>query len=386
MTQNPALLTTLHHPLKGVIDIHELEEAEALAILCSLPTLGLIKAKQLINHFGSARTALQAPSNEIAILPGFGSKICQVWEQWPTQHNWQRNLTLADAAKAELVPWNSPLYPKRLLKIPDHPLLLYMKGKPLACDQKCIAIVGTRQASIYGMEMARQFAADLAAFGFTVVSGLARGIDTAAHVAALEYGRSIAVIGSGLSDVYPAENHALSERISQKGVLMSEFPMATPPDRQNFPQRNRLVSGMTLATLLIEAPFKSGAMITMEKGLTYGKKLFALPGRLDNPNFSGNHALIKSGQAQLVENARDIANSFEDLFGSTTVSQKNAKPVILLDKDELELLKWLPNSEFSSEEIAASTQWPAAKLNVLLMSLVLKKVLREFPGRLYKKI
>lgn len=386
MTKISSFQSTLQHPVKGLIAISDLEEAEALAILCSLPALGLIKSKQLINHFGSARNALLTPSQEIALLPGFGPKICQGWEQWPAQRNWQHNLALVDAAKAELVPWTSPHYPKRLLEISDHPLLLYMKGKPLACDQKCIAIVGTRQASIYGMEMARQFAGDLAALGYTVVSGLARGVDTAAHAAALEHGRTIAVIGSGLSDIYPAENQALSERIAQQGVLMSEFPMATPPDRQNFPQRNRLVSGMTMATLLIEAPVKSGAMITMQKGLAYRKKLFALPGRLDHPNFSGNHALIKSGQAQLVESARDIAESFEDLFGIAPIGQKIDKKVITLDKEELELLKWLPNSEFSSEEIAASTQWPAAKLNVLLMSLVLKKILREFPGRLYKKM
>ncbi|MBA3602360.1 MAG: DNA-protecting protein DprA [Parachlamydiaceae bacterium] len=376
----------LEHPLKGKISLYQLEETEALVILMSMVSLGPIKIRLLATHFGSAIEALLAPSEYV--LPFVGSKAAALWGKWPTENSWKNNLLLAAKHQAEIIPFTSSQYPKRLLEIPDAPVLLYMQGTLLPADRRSIAIVGTRQLSIYGQEMAHRFAQDLAALGFTIVSGLARGVDTAAHIGALEKGRTIGVIGSGLADIYPAENRKLAERMVTQGAVISEFPMATPPDRQNFPQRNRIVSGMTLGTLLIEAPVKSGAMITMEKGEAQGRPLFAIPGRIDSENFRGNHSLIKQNRAILVESAYEIASYYESLFGkmSPLPSQELTKTLTIpLDKEESLLLESLPNQELSVEQIFLLTKIPISALNVLLMGLVIKGCLKEFPGKVYMK-
>lgn len=362
-----------------------MDEIEALIQLSSIPYLGAIKIRLLIYHFGSAVVALQAQANEIAELPGFGTRIIKGWQDRFNKEDWRINLDLAERLGAQIISYTSPFYPKRLLEIPDHPLLLYAQGELRREDQQCIAIVGTRQPSIYGMEMAEKIAYDLAARGFTIVSGLARGVDTAAHSGALRAGRTIAVIGSGLADIYPRENIGLAGNIIKKGALLSEFPMNTPPDKQNFPQRNRIVSGMTMGTLLIEAPARSGAMITMDRGLAQGRKLFAIPGRADWEHFKGNHDLIKKGQAHLVENADDVIGHFQNLslFVEKTVPVSTKYS---LEKEELDLISFLPNGEFVIDELHQLTKLSIPKLSVLLMSLVFKKAIKEYPGKLYKKV
>jgi DNA processing protein len=363
-----------------------LSELDALIILTTIPHLGSVKIRALVKHFGSALTALNADAAEIAKLPDFGYRIMDGWQKWRNDRSWEKNLELAERLHADIIPYTSPIYPKRLLEVPDHPILLYLKGKFIPADQQCIAVIGTRNASIYGREMAERISGDLAAAGFTVVSGLARGIDTAAHGGALKKGRTIAVIGSGLANIYPHENIELAQCISECGALVSEFPMATPPDRQNFPQRNRIVSGMTLATVLIEAPVKSGAMITVDRACTYNRKVFALPGRVDNEDFKGNHLLIKNGKALLIENASDIINSFEDLFCGFRQPLAKRTATALLEQEELNFMRQLPNQELALEEILRITNLPVMKVNVIIMSLLLKKAIKEYPGKIYKKI
>lgn len=365
--------------------IYQLSEFEAFAVLASIPGLGINRIRFLINHFGSANEALGSPASDIQRLDGF-DKIAAYWSCWQKDTKWQRDLDLAVKNGVKLIPFTSPEFPKHLLKIPDHPILLYVFGDLKPQDQRSIAIVGTRQASIYGNEMALNISRDLAFQGFTIVSGLARGIDTAAHRGALEKGRTLAVIGSGLNHIYPSENTSLGLAISKQGALISEFPMATAPDRQNFPQRNRIVSGMSLATLLIEAPVKSGAMITIDRAKSQNKKIFAIPGRADDSNFQGNHYLIKSGQAHLVENAKDILEHFQDLFSSPphqSPIHKNRPP---LDADELQLMNKMPNIELHIDQIAITSCLPIHHVQRILMSLVLKKMVKEFPGKFYKKI
>lgn len=362
-----------------------LEELEALLILSSLPHVGSIKIRLLMQHYGSALATLQAPLEEIATFPGFGSKILQTWKKGVEGREWVQNLQLAERLQTHLIPFTSPHYPKRLLEIADHPLVLYVQGDLLKEDRRCLAVVGTRQASVYGQEMAKQLSAKLAQAGFTVVSGLARGIDTSAHQGALERGRTLAVLGSGLAHLYPTENIPLAHAIRQRGALISEFAMATPPDRQNFPQRNRIVSGMTLGTLLIEAPQQSGAMLTVERALSQGRPVFALPGRADQDSFKGNHALIKERKAELIEEIGDILRILgEDSL--PLVFKAAPLPFVSLETEEEELLKQMPIQETSVEDLAARVQWPIARLNSLLMSLVLKKMVKEYPGKIYKKI
>lgn len=363
-----------------------MKELDALAILSHLPHLGSVKIRLLMHRFGSALNALEAEKTDIEEMPGFGPKISKHWKSWEKDSSWQEDLELADRHGVQIIPFYASNFPKRLLELHDLPVLLYVKGEIKAQDHHSIAVIGTRNATRYGYEMAEKISGGLASKGFTIVSGLARGIDTAAHTQALECGRTLAVIGSGLLDVYPRENLKLAEKIAQKGALISEFPMRTPPDRQNFPQRNRIVSGMTMGTVLIEAPIDSGAMITMQKGFSQGRKLFALPGRVDYESFEGNHRLIKTGEAQLIENAEDIAECFQDLIGGCMKATTLAREKVVLDADEEKLLAQIPFRDLSFDEIAGLTKLSAMKLNVLLMGLILKKAMREYPGKIYKKV
>lgn len=363
-----------------------LTEVEALVILTSIPYLGSVRIRALIQHFGSAQTVLDADPAILAEFPDIGPKIVQGWRNWRSDASWKQNLALAERYKTAIIPYTSPYYPKRLLEIPDYPVLLYVKGTLVSADQRGIAVVGTRFASIYGREMAETISSELARAGFPVVSGLARGIDTAAHFGALRGGRTIAVIGSGLANIYPQENLRLAEEVVANGALISEFPMTTPPDRQNFPQRNRIVAGMTMGTLLVEAPVRSGAMITMDRAAAYKRPLFALPGRVDNDDFRGNHHLIKKGQAKLVENAQDVIENFDSLFSLTGYQVPKQMQIPHLEKEEHDFLKQLPTHELSIDEMMQITKLPVMKINVLLMGLVLKKAMKEYAGKIYRKV
>lgn len=361
------------------------DHTAALAILAATPWLGSVKIRMLLNHFETPLCAIKAKVEDIRQIPGISPKILANWGWWKKNRTWQKNLELAEKQGVRLIPFTDPEYPKGLTRLPDFPILLYVQGEIKKQDQRGIAIVGTRAATTYGKDQANKIACDLASLGFTIVSGLARGIDTAAHQGALNGGRTIAVIGSGLANLYPKENEALAAHIANQGAVISEFPMETPPDRQNFPQRNRIVSAMSLGIFLIEAPIKSGAMITMEKGLALQTKLFALPGRADSENFRGNHKLIKEGKALLVENAEDIERSFSCLFGPSEISKTRLGASPALDKEELHFMIQLPNEELTIEEIVLLTKLPVSKLNILLMGLVLKKAMKELPGKIFKK-
>lgn len=370
---------------KKMVKVSGLSEIEALAMLAGIPLLGPIKIRLLIQYFGSPQEALGASAEQLSELPGFGSRLLANWNNYLAKTEWRKNFELAEAHQTQIISYRDGRFPKRLLEITDHPVLLYSKGEIKPSDQYCIAIVGTRQASIYGQEMAHKISEELAALGFTIVSGLARGIDTIAHEAAVRSGRTIAVIGSGLANIYPRENNVLADAICKRGAILSEFAMATPPDRQNFPQRNRIVSGMTLGTVLIEAPLESGAMITMDRAYKQHRKSFAIPGRADQENFRGNHLLIKNGQALLVENANDVAKHFDSFFGSMIACPPKKRALIELDPEEDHLWRLLPDEEAAFDDIFRLTKLPASKLNVLLMSLVLKKAIKEFPGKIYKR-
>lgn len=360
-------------------------ETEAFVILASLSGVGPTKVRKLVERFGSALEAVQAAPDTISTLPGFEA-IAKQWGSWKHDTSWREEIALAEKNQIAVLPFTSPHYPQILLTTPDFPALIYAKGEILPQDtQRSIAIVGTRNASIYGLEMAERLSRSLASAGFTIISGLARGIDTAAHQGALTAGRTLAVIGSGLCHIYPPENRALAESIGKQGALISEFPLRTPPDRQNFPRRNRIVSGLSTGALLVEAPIKSGAMITMEKSLAYKKKLFAIPGRIDWENFRGNHTLIKSGKAHLIETADDLLSHYDNLI-SLPFSPPTNNATCSLDADEKKFLSMLPEQELNIDAIVTLSQIPIAQLNSLLMGLLLKKKIKSFPGQFYKVI
>jgi DNA processing protein len=228
---------------------------------------------------------------------------------------------LARSREFSIVTYGEPCYPELLRRIESPPLLLYVKGDLTGEDNRSIAVVGARSATAYGKESARRFAADLCGLGFTVVSGLARGIDTWAHRGAMEAGgRTIAVLGCGIDSVYPAENRALSVQIAKQGAVISEFPPGTSALRQNFPMRNRIIAGMTLGTLVVEAGEKSGSLITAGMALDSGREVFAVPGPITSLLSKGAHRLIKEG-ATLADDAADIAESLW-INGHTAADRK----------------------------------------------------------------
>ncbi len=357
-----------------------MNEIESLVILSSIPSLGPIKIRALIDRFGTAEKALKAPLQQIAELKGF-SAIAPFWNSWQQNLLWQQDLKLAEKENVQIIPFTSPIFPKSLLNTNDFPTHLYVKGSLLEQDRLSLAVIGTRNATIYGMESAETISQVLAENGCTIVSGLARGIDTAAHKGALKGGRTIAVIGSGLSHIYPAENKKLAEQICQSGALISQFQMLTPPDKHNFPRRNKIVSGLTLGSLLIEAPIKSGAMITMESAYMQKRKLFALPGRADQENFTGNHMLIKSGKAALIDGANDLLSHF-NLKKSPSPSQPINSS---LSEEEKLLLNLMSNQEMTIDELTSKAKWPVYQVQRILMGLLLKKAIKEFAGKIYKK-
>ncbi len=356
------------------------EEIEALLALTHVPGIGPKRARVLIEAAGSVTAALNLSEKSLQELPGFGPSLARSLVEVRKARGWEEDMRCAAARDVELIPFWDKRYPERLLKVEDPPSLLYAQGAISCCEQLPFAIVGTRNCSLYGQEMAEKLSSDLSDLGFTIISGLARGIDTFAHRAALKAGQTAAVIGSGLASIYPRENESLASEIRKRGALISELPMRTPPEPKNFPRRNRIVAGLSIGILLIEAPINSGAMITMRLCQGLGLPLFAIPGRIDGGSFEGNHQLIKEGSAKLVESGREIAAH----FGISGRASPKAQ-VTELTAEERDLLKRMKSEELSIDEISLMSGMNVRAVNVLLMGLVLKKVVKEHPGKLYKK-
>jgi len=328
------------------------------------------KAHCYIKEYGSVEAALE-------LVPSF--------KEWKREVNWKLDLDLSLRENITLITYFDKNYPFSLKNLADPPLLLYVKGDVELINQPALAIIGTRQCTFYGLEMAEKFGYELAANSLTIISGLARGVDAAAHKGALQTGKTIAILGSGLGHIYPGEHKPLAEKIAHQGALISEYPMQSHPEKHFFPKRNRLVSALSKGVLLIEAPLKSGAMITMDIALSQNKNCFALPGPIDRDSFRGNHFLIKSKKAQLVENVQDVLSTFKLNINSLVMNSAKTN-IFMLDSAEQSLINLLPKDEVCIEEIALRTQLPIAKLNALLMGLVLKKVIQEYPGKFYKKV
>jgi len=272
--------------------------------LTLIPAIGPIRARKLLARFISPAEIFAASQREIASV--LGESVAQTIDQQRKKIDLDRQLCLIEKHQVQIITQDDPAYPANLKNIFDPPLILFLRGKILPQDELSIAIVGTRLASIYGMNMARKLSSQLGQLGFTIISGGARGIDTTAHQAALGINaRTIAVLGCGVDVVYPEENRRLYQQIIQRGALISEFPMGTQPLRQNFPRRNRIISGLSLGVVIIEAPQRSGALITASSALEQGREVFCVPGQADSFTMKGSHQLLREG-AKLVEDVGDI--------------------------------------------------------------------------------
>jgi DNA processing protein len=276
-------------------------------------------------------------------------------------------------------------YPPALQRIYDPPAMVFVRGAFVDSDSRAIAVVGTRGPSSYGSHMASTFSEGLARLGFTVVSGLARGIDTVAHAAALHVGgRSIAVIGSGLDVPYPPENRALADRIAGQGAVVSEYPMRTKPDAVNFPRRNRIVSGLALGTIVVETGVDGGAMITAAMALDQNREVFAVPGPVNGRRPSGTHRLIREGKAMLLEQVEEVLAELG--LAADTAKVHSAPPdAVPLNLFEQKLLDAVGEQPEHIDLIAARAGLSIADTLVHLLSLEFKSMVRQHPGKMFSR-
>jgi DNA processing protein len=331
---------------------------------------------------------LGAPKLRLQQISGIGADVADRITGWEQSIKLSEELKRVEEWGCQVVTQLDEEYPPSLREIYDPPIVLYVKGDLSAKDKNGIAMVGSRQTTHYGIETARKLSYQLAYAGVTVVSGGARGIDTAAHQGALSAkGRTIAVLGTGINIVFPPENRNLFERISENGAVMTQFPFNRPADRQSFPIRNRIVAGMTLGTVVVEANLTSGSLITTRFATDYGRQVFAVPGRIDSPRSKGCHDLIKKG-AKLCEDVEDILDEFEYLFpGSNrpeTPGDTGELPGLDLTEEETRVIDAIGTEQLSVDEIIRQSGFAASKANVLLMRLQMKKLILQLPGRVYR--
>lgn len=364
-----------------------MDSREALVALNMVEHVGPVRVRQLLQYFGDAPAILRAGKSELLRVHGIGEDTAE------SIANWEKSVRLDDELKrisdfgCRIVTQEDPEYPELLKQIYDPPTVLYVKGAMLPKDKNAVAMVGSRMTTHYGIEVARKLAYQLAYLGVTVVSGGARGIDTAAHQGALSAkGRTIAVLGTGINIIWPAENKELYERILANGALITQFPFNRPGDKQSFPIRNRIVAGMTLGTVVVEANLSSGALITANFANEYGRQVFAVPGRIDSPRSKGCHDLIKKG-AKLCEGAEDILSEFEYLFPPSnkpaSAAETGVLPALELSDNEQRVYDTLSNEEIIIDEVIRKSGLPASAVSVGLLSLEMKRVIRQLPGKLF---
>jgi len=350
--------------------------------------VGPVRARSLIEHFGDAAAVLSASETQLQRVRNIGAETAAAIAGWEKSVDLAGELKRVTDYGCRIVTQDDEEYPPALREIYDPPLVLYVKGKILPKDKNSIALVGSRQTTHYGIETARKLGYQLAYIGVTVVSGGARGIDTAAHQGALAAkGRTICVLGTGIAIVFPPENKELFDRIAENGAVVSQFPFNRNGDKQSFAIRNRIVAGMTLGTVVVEADLHSGALITANFATEYGRQVFAVPGRIDSPRSKGCHELIKKG-AKLCEGAEDIVSEFEYLFPasnrSPSAGETGVLPALELSENEQRVLDTLnANDETGIDEVIRKSGLPSSAVSVALLSLEMKRVVRQLPGKLF---
>jgi len=357
--------------------------------LKSIPGVGPVLFQRLLARFGHPARVFEARTEELLGVKGVNRDLAQDLLAFRDWDRVEAEFAKMSAAGIEVIMPDDPRFPARLKQIPYPPALLFLKGTLLPQDDLALAVVGTRSASYYGLKTCRRLAGALAARGVTVVSGLARGIDTAAHQEALENGgRTLAVLGCGLDVVYPPENLKLYGQIPEQGALISEFPLGTPPEARNFPIRNRIISGLALGVVVVEAGLKSGTGITVRYALDQGREVFAVPGPIDSPTSVGPHRLIQQG-AKLVQDVEDIFQEFPDLargpgplFGvPSRVSETGGPAAAGATRPEDPLLAILGSDPLPLEELLRATGLPAPQVLSRLTVLELEGLIRELPGK-----
>ena len=365
-----------------------MDSHEAHVALNLIEGVGPVRVRQLLEFFGDAPAILKASQSQLLQVRGIGADTAEAIS------NWEKSADLAGELKriadfgCRVVIQSDEEYPASLREIYDPPVVLYLKGALTAKDKNAVAMVGSRQTTHYGIETARKLAYQLAYVGVTVVSGGARGIDTAGHQGALAAkGRTVCVLGTGINTVFPPENKDLFDRIAENGAVMTQFPFNRNGDKQSFAIRNRIVAGMTLGTVVVEADLHSGALITANFATEYGRQVFAVPGRIDSPRSKGCHDLIKKG-AKLCESAEDILSEFEYLFPASnkppSPGETGVLPALELSENEQKCFDTLRcGDETSIDEVIRRSGLPSSAASVALLSLEMKRVIKQLPGKMF---
>jgi DNA processing protein len=365
-----------------------MDSREAFIALNMIEGVGPVRARSLLEHFGEAPKILAASKSALLRVRNIGDDTAEKIVSWEKSIDLAGELKRISDFGCHVLISADENYPAMLREIYDPPLVLYVKGTLTAKDKNSVAMVGSRMTTHYGIETARKLAYQLAYVGVTVVSGGARGIDTAAHQGALSgKGRTVAVFGTGINLVAPPENAELFERITANGCIMTQFPFNRPADKQSFPIRNRIVAGMTLGTVVVEANTTSGALITANFATEYGRQIFAVPGRIDSPRSKGCHELIKKG-AKLCEGVEDILSEFEYLFPGTnrppSVGETGVLPALELNENEQKIFTAVRlQDETSIDEIIRASGLPSSAVSAALFSLEMKRLVRQLPGKLF---
>jgi len=338
-----------------------------------IPRIGRVKLSQLESYFGSLEDAWQATPAELK-RSRLDSGSINAIAHWRPRISLEAEMEKLARYGVKVLIWHDPDYPSRLKEIYDYPPILYVRGSLLPEDEWCLAVVGTRRATVYGRQATEEIVADLARNKITIVSGLAKGIDSIAHYSALEAGgRSIAVFASGLDIVYPGENAALARSIIQQGAVVSEYPLGTRPKADNFPRRNRIMSGLSLGVLVVEAGETSGAMITAHLALEQNREVFAVPGSILSPASRGTNHLIQEG-AKLI---RDYTDILEELNLTAVAHQMEIKEVIPASDTESLLLKQLGTEPTHIDEVCRSSGLPISVVSSTLAMMELKGMVKQ---------
>ena len=389
-------------------------ETISLIHLNLIQGVGLKTVQVLRDVFGSAEPALQAMPDELRKIDGLSPAICDLLIRKPVLYPIERELELIDEYGCQVLTLYDAAYPSRLKEIDTPPLVLYIRGELIPDDSLSISLVGSRDAKDYGRKVSYQLSYQLAQRGLTVVSGFAKGVDTAAHRGALEAGgRTIAVMGNGLSVIYPAVNRNLIEKIEASGALISEFPIAVTPKPRNFPRRNRIISGLTLGTVVVEASNRSGALITARLATEQGREVFAVPGEIFSELSMGTHKLINDG-AKLISTVDDLLNELpQHALSQVQLPEVESSQEPPVEKNDTKLAATQPPSEvqqpvqsvpppdltpdektvFEAIEVPSShidtiirtTQLPIGLVSSVLLMLELKGIVQQLPGKQFTK-
>ncbi len=360
---------------------------EALLTLSLISGLGPTRIRRLLAHFKEAQSVLSASPRELQSVSGIGNETASLIHQWENTVDLTGTLSELNRRELSLLTPDSELWPESLRQQPDAPVLLYVWGKILPKDQHAISIVGSRNTTHYGREVTKQFSFRLAQSGYTIISGLARGIDTHAHEAAIAAkGRTIAVLGSGLAQIYPPENLPLAEKIvSGHGAVITEFPLHQPPDKRTFPQRNRIVAQWGESLLVTEAAHRSGALITANMAADAGKTVFVIPGPIDREHSAGCHFLIRQG-ATLVTQAEDlVSDRLLNLEAPVTSPISTPEPTLDLTPEERVLYDLLDSQEKTIAFLTQQSGLNSSQVSSSLMTLELKSLIRQLPGMNFVK-